>query len=95
MPMQLPADLEAMVERRLAGGRYQSAEEVLRSALQAQEAEEAEEAEESWSEEDRLALDEKIDRAMAQVAAGNTYGPEEARQKLAAMREARLLSLSR
>jgi hypothetical protein len=45
--------------------------------------------EERWSDEDRHALDEKIDRALEQVAAGKVYGPEEARQKLAAMREFR------
>ena len=92
MTIHLPADLEAMVEKRLAGGRYQSAEEVLRCALEAQE---AEEAEESWSEEDRLALDAKIDRAMEQFAQGKVYGPEEALRKLAEMREARLAQMSR
>jgi hypothetical protein len=35
-------------------------------------------------------LDEKIDRALEQVAAGRVYGPEGARRKLAALKEARL-----
>jgi hypothetical protein len=43
--------------------------------------------EENWSDEERRALDEKIDRALDQVAAGKVYGPDEARRKLAAMRE--------
>jgi hypothetical protein len=47
-------------------------------------------AEESWSHEERHALDEKIDRALKQVAADRVYGPEEARRKLAALREAHL-----
>ncbi len=48
--------------------------------------------EENWSDEERRALDEKIDRALEQVAAGRVYGPEEARQKLAAMRKSHLAS---
>jgi hypothetical protein len=39
---------------------------------------------------DRLALDEKIDRALEQVATGQVYGPEEALRKLAALRKAHL-----
>jgi hypothetical protein len=48
--------------------------------------------EENWSDEERRALDEKIDRALDQVAAGKVYGPDEARRKLAAMRESHLAS---
>jgi hypothetical protein len=47
-------------------------------------------AEESWTDGERRALDEKIARALEQVAAGRVYGPEAARQKLAALREAHL-----
>jgi len=47
-------------------------------------------AEESCRGEERRALDEKIDRALEQVAACRVYGPEEARRKLAALREAHL-----
>jgi hypothetical protein len=45
---------------------------------------EALESEETWSKEERRALDEKIDRALEQVAPGRVYGPEESRRKLAA-----------
>ena len=89
MPLQLPSDLEELVKKRLASGAYESAEEVIRRALEAQE------AEDNWTEEERLALDLKIDHALEQVATGRTYGPEEARQKLATMREAHLLNLNR
>jgi len=34
--------------------------------------------------------DEKIDRTMEQAAAGQIYGPEEARRKLAALRQSHL-----
>ena len=47
-------------------------------------------AEENWTKEERSGLDEKIDRALEQVAAGRVFGPEEARGKLAALREAHL-----
>lgn len=89
MLLQLPTDLEALVQKRLASGAYASAEEVIRRALEAQE------VEDNWTEEERRALDAKIDRALEQVASGKTYGPEEARQKLATMREAHLANLSR
>jgi hypothetical protein len=47
-------------------------------------------ADEGEAGKERNALDEKIDRALEQVAAGRVYGPEEARRKLAALREAHL-----
>jgi Arc/MetJ-type ribon-helix-helix transcriptional regulator len=89
MQLTIPSDLEALVQKRLASGAFASAEEVLRRALEAQD------DEESWTEEERRALDEKIDRALGQFTAGSIYGPDEARRKLAAMREAHLAKLGR
>jgi len=89
MLLQLPTDLEALVQKRLASGAYASAEEVIRRALEAQE------IEDNWTEEERRVLDAKIDHALKQAASGKTYGPEEARQKLATMRETHLANLSR
>jgi len=43
-------------------------------------------AEESWTETERQALDETIDRVLAQVAAGQTPGPDDARRILSTMR---------
>jgi Arc/MetJ-type ribon-helix-helix transcriptional regulator len=88
MPLQLPAELEALVQKRLTSGAYANAKDVIRRALEAQE------AEENWSEEERRALDAKIGRALEQIAAGRTYGPEEARRKLAALRETHLANMS-
>jgi putative addiction module CopG family antidote len=87
MQLNIPPDLQPLIDKRLSSGEYSSAEEVFRRALEVLE------AEESWAEEERRALDEKIDRALAQVAAGNVYGPEEARRKLAAIRETHLADL--
>ena len=87
MQLNVPPDLEAIVQKRLATGAFANAEDVLRRALETLE------AEESWSGEERRALDEKIDRALEQVSAGLVYGPEESRRKLAALREAHLTEI--
>jgi Arc/MetJ-type ribon-helix-helix transcriptional regulator len=84
MQLNIPPDLQPLVDKRLSSGEYASAEDVFRRALEVLE------AEETWTEEERRVLDEKIDRALAQVATGKIYGPGEARRKLAAMREAHL-----
>ena len=84
MQLIVPPDLEALVQKRLATGAFANAEDVIRRALETQD------AEESWTDEERRARDEKIDRALEQVAAGRVYGPEESRQKLAALREEHL-----
>jgi Arc/MetJ-type ribon-helix-helix transcriptional regulator len=89
MPLQLPADLEELVRKRLASGGYANAEDVVRRALEAQDVEEC------WSVEDRAALDAKIDSALQQVSAGKVYGPDQAREKLAGLRSAHLAKLSR
>lgn len=84
MQVTVPPDLEALVQKRLATGAFASPEDVIRCALETLE------AEENWTDEERNALDEKIERAREQVAAGRVYGPEEARRRLAALREAHL-----
>ena len=84
MTIRLPSDLEALVEKRVASGAYSSAEEVVRRALEVLD------SEETWSEDERRALDHKIARALEQVATGSVLGPEEARRRLAAMRERHL-----
>jgi Arc/MetJ-type ribon-helix-helix transcriptional regulator len=84
MQLTVPPDVEALVQKRLATGAFANVEDVIRRALETLD------AEESWTDEERSALDEKIDRALEQVAAGRVYGPEGARRKLAALREAHL-----
>ena len=84
MQLTIPTDLENLVQKRLASGAFANAEDVVRRALEVLD------DEESWTEAERQALDHKIDRALEQVAAGKTHGPEEARQILAAMRETHL-----
>ena len=86
MQPDVPPDLQTLIEKRITSGEYASPEEVFRRALEVLE------AEESWTEEERRALDRKIDRALDQVASGKVYGPEQARLKLAGMRESHLAS---
>jgi Arc/MetJ-type ribon-helix-helix transcriptional regulator len=85
--LNVPPDLEALVQKRLATGAFANAEDVIRRALETLD------VEETWTEEERRALDEKIDRALEQAAVGQVYGPDEARRKLAELRAAHLASL--
>jgi Arc/MetJ-type ribon-helix-helix transcriptional regulator len=87
MQLNVPPDLEALLQKRLATGAFFNAEDVIRCALETLD------AEEGWTDQERLALDEKIERALEQVAAGRVCGPEEARRKLEALREAHLADL--
>ena len=80
-------ELEAILHQRTKAGNFSTVEDMLLQTLRSDE--------ESWTAEERQALDEKIDHALEQVAAGKTYGPEEARQKLAAMRATHLANLGR
>jgi Arc/MetJ-type ribon-helix-helix transcriptional regulator len=49
MQLNLPPDLETLIQKRLSSGAYTNAEDVLRRALEAQD------AEESWTDEERSA----------------------------------------
>ena len=50
MQLNVPPDLETLINKRLSAGGYDSVEDVLRRALEAQD------AEESWSDEERRAM---------------------------------------
>ena len=89
MQVTVPPDLEVLVQKRLATGGFANAEDVIRHALETLD------AEEDWTTEERRALDEKIDRALEQVANGLVYGPEQARRKLAALKAAHLANPGR
>ena len=82
-----PPDLEALLQKRLATGAFANVEDVIRRALETLV------AEESWTGKECSALDEKIDRALEQAAAGRMFASDEARRKLAALRETQLANL--
>jgi len=75
--LTLPSDMEALILKRLDSGDFTNADDVVRRALEVLD------AEVSWTETERQALNEKIDRAMTEVAAGQTHLPEDARRILA------------
>jgi putative addiction module CopG family antidote len=64
MHLNVPPDLETLINKRLSSGGYDSVEEVLRRALEAQD------AEESWTEEERRALSAHIEEGYQQAESG-------------------------
>jgi Arc/MetJ-type ribon-helix-helix transcriptional regulator len=81
MQLTIPADLEALIDKRLATGAYASAEDVLRRALEAQD------AEESWTEEERQALTAHIEEGYRQADRGELIDGDRAREEIQAMKE--------
>ncbi len=78
MQLQVPADLEAMINKRLARGGYDSVEDVLREALQAQEAEEA------YTEEERKALSALLEERFVESENCELMDEAQARRKMEA-----------
>ena len=83
MQLNLPPDLESLINKRLSSGAYADVEDVLRRALEAQD------AEESWTDEERQALSGHIDGGFLQTERGEFIGVTEARKQIEAMRERR------
>ncbi len=83
MQMNLPPDLESLIDKRLSSGAYADAEDVLRRALEAQD------AEESWTDEELQALSGHIEGGFLRTERGEFIGAKEARKQIEAMRERR------
>jgi Arc/MetJ-type ribon-helix-helix transcriptional regulator len=81
MQLNVPPDLETLINKRLSSGGYSSPEDVLRRALEAQD------AEESWSEEERRALSAHIEEGYLQAERGELIDSEQARTEIQAMKE--------
>ena len=81
MQLNVPPDLEALVEKRLATGAFASAEEVIRRALEAQD------AEESWTDEERRALSAHIEEGFLQAQRGELIEGDRARREIQAMKD--------
>jgi len=81
MQLQVPADLEALINKRLATGGYDSPEDVLRDALHAQD------ASESFSEEERQAWAARIEEGYQQAQRGDLIDGEQAKREIAAMKD--------
>ena len=81
MQVNLPPDLETLINKRLSTGAYTNAEEVLRRALEAQD------AEESWTDEERRALSAHIEEGYRQAQRGDLTDGAQVRRELQAMKE--------
>jgi Arc/MetJ-type ribon-helix-helix transcriptional regulator len=81
MQLNVPPDLENLINRRLSSGGYASAEDVLRRALEAQD------AEESWSDEERRALSSHIEEGYLQAERGELIDGVQARHEIQALKE--------
>ena len=81
MQLNLPPDLETLINKRLSSGAYSSAEDVLRRALEAQD------AAENWTDEERCALTAYIEEGYQQAERGEFIDSAQARSEIHAMKE--------
>jgi Arc/MetJ-type ribon-helix-helix transcriptional regulator len=81
MQLNVPSDLETLINKRLSSGGYSSVEEVLRLALEAQD------AEESWTDEERQALSDHIEEGYLQAERGELIDGAQARREIQAMKD--------
>jgi Arc/MetJ-type ribon-helix-helix transcriptional regulator len=78
MQLNVPPDLETLINKRLSAGGYRNAEEVVRRALEAQD------AEESWTDEERRASSAHLEEGYLQAERGDG---EQARREIQAMKD--------
>ena len=81
MHLNVPPDLENLINKRLSAGGYDSVEDVLRRALEAQD------AAESWSDEERRAMSAHIEEGYLQAEGGELIDGAQARREIQAMKE--------
>jgi Arc/MetJ-type ribon-helix-helix transcriptional regulator len=76
MQLNVPPDLETLINKRLSSGGYTNAEDVLRRALEAQD------AEESWTDDERRALSAHIEEGYLQSERGELIDGAQARREI-------------
>ncbi len=81
MHLNVPSDLETLINKRLSSGGYTDAEDVLRRALEAQD------ADESWTDEERRALVAHIEEGYQQAERGELIEGAQARREIHAMKD--------
>ena len=81
MQLNVPPDLETLINKRFSSGCYESVEDVLRRALEAQD------AEESWTDEERRALSAHIEEGYQQAERGELIDGEQVRREIQAMKD--------
>ena len=82
MQLNVPPDLEMLINKRLSTGGYASVEDVLRRALEAQD------AEESWTDEERRALSAHIEEGYLQAERGDLIDGVQGRREIQVMKDA-------
>src|SRR6202158_4463540 len=81
MQVNLPHDLEILVNKRLSSGGYASVEDVFRRALEAQD------AEESWTDEERKALTAHVEEGFLQAERGELIDGAQVRREIQGMKD--------
>jgi len=81
MQLNVPPDLETLIKKRLSSGGYESVEDVLRRALQAQD------AEENWTDEERQALSAHIEESYLQAERGELIDGAQVCREVQAMKD--------
>src|SRR6266436_8467122 len=81
MQLNVPPDLQTLINKRLSSGGYESVEDVLRRALEAQD------AEESWTDEERRALSSHIEEGYVQAERGELIDGAQARREIQGMKD--------
>ncbi len=81
MQLNVPPDLETLINKRLSSGGYTNAEDVLRRALEAQD------AEESWTDQERQALAAHIEEGYLQAERGELIDGAQVRREIQAMKD--------
>jgi Arc/MetJ-type ribon-helix-helix transcriptional regulator len=81
MQLNVPPDLETLINKRLSSGGYRSVEDVLRRALEAQD------AEESWTDEERRASSHHIEQGHLQAERGELIDGAQVRREIQAMKD--------
>jgi hypothetical protein len=79
MQLNVPPDLETLINKRLSSGGYASPEDVVRRAPEAQD------AEEGWTDEERRALSAHIEKGYLQAERGELIEGARARLEIRAM----------
>ena len=80
MQLIVPPELESLINKRLSSGDYATAEEVLRSALEAQD------AEFSLTDEERQAVSAHIEEGYQQAVRGELIDSERVKQQMQTMK---------
>jgi Arc/MetJ-type ribon-helix-helix transcriptional regulator len=81
MYVELPPDLETLINKRLSSGAYANAEDVLRRALEAQD------AEENYTDEERWAVSAHIEEGDQQADRGKLIDSAQAQRDIQAMKD--------